>query len=82
MRELVRRGVAAIPALLDHLSDARPTKLSLKGNIADWPDNIAYVGKEYAPRQLDPDKVSPGSYRVGESDPSHDGERFKIYRFK
>jgi beta-lactamase regulating signal transducer with metallopeptidase domain len=29
MRELVRRGVAALPMLIDHLSDARPTKLTL-----------------------------------------------------
>ena len=28
MTELVRRGVVALPALLEHLSDARPTKLS------------------------------------------------------
>jgi hypothetical protein len=27
LRELVRRGVAALPALLEHVSDARPTRL-------------------------------------------------------
>jgi hypothetical protein len=27
MRELVRRGTAALPLLIDHLSDARPTKI-------------------------------------------------------
>jgi hypothetical protein len=31
MRELVRRGVAALPALIAHLGDARPTKFSVGG---------------------------------------------------
>jgi hypothetical protein len=32
MRELVRRGLAALPDLLRHLDDARPTGLSVGGN--------------------------------------------------
>jgi len=37
MRELVRRGVAALPALLAHLDDARPTKLTIKEEgVISW----------------------------------------------
>src|SRR5262245_55430573 len=31
MRELVRRGVSALPALIRHLTDNRPTKLTVGG---------------------------------------------------
>src|ERR1700728_1935281 len=34
MRELVRRGMSALPALIAHLDDARPTKLAV-GNDED-----------------------------------------------
>lgn len=34
MRELVRRGVGALPDLLNHLSDDRPTQLTVGGNDA------------------------------------------------
>jgi len=37
MVELVRRGVRSVPALLDHLSDTRPTKLVIGG-----PDGFAF----------------------------------------
>jgi ankyrin repeat protein len=33
MRELVRRGVAAVPLLVTHLTDARPTRLIIRGGF-------------------------------------------------
>lgn len=33
MRELVRRGLRALPALIEHLQDDRPTRLSVGGNF-------------------------------------------------
>ena len=45
MRELVRRGTGALPSLIEHLSDSRPTKLTVgKGFIGKW------FGKEYDPK--------------------------------
>lgn len=50
MRELVRRGPLALPELIKHLDDKRPTKLKF-GNL---PPGFAYSGKvfgyEYVPR--------------------------------
>jgi hypothetical protein len=50
MRELVRRGPLALPELIKHLDDKRPTKLEF-GNL---PPGHAYSGKafgcEYVPR--------------------------------
>ena len=50
MRELVRRGPRALPELIKHLDDERPTKLVF-GNL---PPGFAYSGKifgyEYSPR--------------------------------
>ncbi len=46
MRELVRRGLAALPMLIDHLSDARSTKLIVgRGSMGKWFD------EEYDPRE-------------------------------
>jgi hypothetical protein len=45
MRELVRRGVGALPELIKHLSDARKTKLTCRGMM--W---MSY-GTEYDPRR-------------------------------
>lgn len=45
MRELVRRGTAALPLLIEHLSDSRPTKLTVgDGFMGKWFD------KEYDPK--------------------------------
>src|SRR5262245_12290586 len=35
MRELARRGIRALPILIQHLNDARPTKLTVGGTIYD-----------------------------------------------
>jgi hypothetical protein len=57
MRELVRRGTAALPVLIDHLDDDRPTKLfvihkSVSGGM--WQSD------EYVPRHVDSRNHPPG----------------------
>lgn len=47
MRELVRRGVQALPALIRHLDDKRPTKLSVGGSF-DF--KFRYFSDEYDAR--------------------------------
>jgi hypothetical protein len=53
MRELVRRGQLALPELIKHLDDKRPTKLE----VGSLPPGFAYSGKvfgyEYDPRMRD-----------------------------
>jgi hypothetical protein len=53
LRELVRRGVGALPKLLDHVDDKRPTKLVIehKGSFG-----AMWHGDEYDPRYADPKK--------------------------
>lgn len=47
MRELVRRGAAVLPALISHIKDPRPTRLTVgQGGILMW----GYFGQEYDPR--------------------------------
>jgi hypothetical protein len=53
MRELVRRGISALPMLIWHLSDTRPTKLIVGRSIADEGGVIfgdQYFSNEYDPR--------------------------------
>lgn len=57
MKELVRRGIAALPELIDHLNDKRATKLVIKdtfgmGNL--WHSD------EYDLRFYEPKKCPPG----------------------
>ena len=63
MAELVRRGPLALPNLVQHLSDSRPTKFAV-GNIKDGSSKerleymFSYFGNEYDPRTpywIDPD---------------------------
>jgi hypothetical protein len=54
MRELVRRGSVALPLLIEHLSDARPTKLVVDHGMAKW------FGNEYDSRNRDKNKLPPG----------------------
>ncbi len=51
MRELVRRGSAALPALIAHLQDARETSLIVG---ADGFLSALWLSDEYDPRNLDP----------------------------
>jgi hypothetical protein len=50
MRELARRGVEALPALIDHLGDARPTKLKVGNDGPTGFFTFAYFSNEYDPR--------------------------------
>lgn len=51
MRELVRRGVAALPYLLRHLTDARPTRLLIRNPISIKTFGGTYFQSEYEPRK-------------------------------
>ncbi len=48
LRSLVQKGVAALPELIDHLSDRRETKLRMGGFMGMWRSD------EYDPRQHAP----------------------------
>jgi len=52
-RELVRRGVAALPMLLAHLDDARSTKINVGGDVAPV-ETVSgqFFNEEYDPREL------------------------------
>jgi hypothetical protein len=56
-RELVAMGVAALPDLLDHLSDRRETKLLVKH---DTPFGAMWHSDEYDPRSRDPRRRPAG----------------------
>jgi len=56
MSELVRRGLLALPALLEHLEDKRPTQIVLKGNNLGSP---LIMSNEYRGAQRSPDKRRP-----------------------
>lgn len=57
MRELVRRGVAALPDLIDHLNDQRLTKLVI---THDFGFGGMWQSDEYPPRSGDPKKQPSG----------------------
>src|SRR5262245_58561140 len=47
MQELVRRGVSAMPSLIEHLDDKRPTKLTVGGDLFSGGFfTFAYFGDE------------------------------------
>ncbi|HTE21367.1 MAG TPA: hypothetical protein VK689_23635, partial [Armatimonadota bacterium] len=55
LTELVKCGVVALPALIQHLTDPRPTKLTVgKGFMGRW------FSDEYEPRHRDPRRQPPG----------------------
>ncbi len=55
MRELVRRGSSSLPALIQHLTDARPTKLTVRGiGVATFGGE--YFGDEYDGKDQSPQK--------------------------
>ena len=61
MRELVRRGPLALPELIKHLDDTRPTKLEVGNNASATPSHevgvdefmFSYFSDEYDPRSPD-----------------------------
>ena len=50
MREIVRRGMAAMPALLSHLDDTRPTALLIGDDAKSRIPLFHYYNDEYRPR--------------------------------
>jgi len=65
MVELVRRGVDSLPILIDHLDDARATKLIVGNGGTKLVDRgffftFQYFADEYAPRARSPRVRSPG----------------------
>src|SRR5580704_6839050 len=57
MRELVRRGPLALPELIKHLADERPTKLEVGGYPHVFSAKV--FGYEYDPRVRDPQPKMP-----------------------
>ena len=71
MRELVRRGVAALPTLIQHLTDARPTRLVVgDGFMGKW------FGDEYDRR--DPKKQAIGTNRTDRADHDRKFDRYTL----
>ena len=73
MREVVRRGAAAVPILVEHLDDRRPTRLVVGGMIDQggffmW----GYFGEEYDGRRWED--------RVSQAAPDHAQMREKAIR--
>lgn len=60
MRELVRKGVAALPDLIDHLSDRREAKIRMRGFMGMWHSD------EYDPRRRPPPRYVAGRSPVPE----------------
>jgi hypothetical protein len=60
MRELVRRGPGALPILLRHLDDKRPTNLNINTRLLTWTE----FGDEYHPR-IPAFKPTCGSFCLG-----------------
>jgi hypothetical protein len=61
MRELVRRGPLALPELIKHLDDKRPTKLEVGGAPHVFSGKV--FGYEYDPRVRDPQPTVLGFFR-------------------
>ena len=78
MRELVRRGATVLPALLDHLTDARPTKLTA-GSSGQFQFMAAWYADEYDPR----DRAKPPAdlHRAGAGTMAEQ-ERFEHHQVK
>jgi hypothetical protein len=65
-RELVRRGVAALPGLLDHVDDARLTTISIEHRSES---GGMWHSDEYAPRYADPKRQPAGVHISPEMGP-------------
>ena len=80
MQELVRRGFSAMPALLDHLTDARPTELILKQTHNRF--DAQWFGNEYDPKNPNTNDFPAGLSRAGRGLASGDRKTFTEYRVK
>jgi tetratricopeptide (TPR) repeat protein len=68
MRELVRRGVEALPLLIQHLSDNRATRLSIGADGPGFMFMFRHYGAEYDPRHREPgQRPDPFAFRKGKS---------------
>src|SRR5215471_14806767 len=72
MRELVRRGPEALPALVRHLNDRRETKLKIGQDPSANPIGLAffggqYFGSEYAPKTIARRQFDPNAFNLGTS---------------
>lgn len=76
MRELVRRGPLALPELIKHLSDERPTRLDVGGPRPGNPSVFygKWFGTEYSPRIRDS--------QPSRSNPAWTPKSFTIYTLK
>ncbi|MEO7718298.1 MAG: hypothetical protein ABIY70_19020 [Capsulimonas sp.] len=61
MRNLIAIGVRAVPALLDHLTDARPTQLKLKTGFSHY-----WSGNEFDVRPYDRNPKPAGTRKDGQ----------------
>jgi hypothetical protein len=59
MRELVRRGPVALPELIKHLDDKRPTKLEVGRLPAPYAFSAKFFGDTYDPRVRDWERKGP-----------------------
>jgi hypothetical protein len=66
LRALVQMGVAALPQLIDHLSDRRETKLKMGGFMGMWHSD------EYDPRRRPAQEYLPGPKPSPKFDPSRE----------
>lgn len=78
MRELVRRGLAAMPALLNHLTDARATKLLITSNRNIG--SMQFFNEEYDPKNFAAKELPAGVHRP--SGASDRDELFMEYRIR
>jgi len=81
MIELVTRGVTALPDLLRHLDDARPTKLELKHIEAVFDGGMALTDRyeyRFAAKKLQPPGVNLIGYENAHWIPIGGGYRFKV----
>jgi len=72
LQDLVKRGVNALPALIDHLSDSRATRLVLDVGLGRW------YGSTYSPRFRDPERMPQGVNVYGGAT----DRRFRSYTLK
>jgi hypothetical protein len=76
MRELVRRGTIVLPMLIEHLSDARPTKLIVGDAIGKW------FADEYDSRYRDPAKQPTGVNSPSKDTEMNPAKHFDRYTVK
>jgi hypothetical protein len=77
MRELARRGPLALPELIEHLNDKRPTKLEVGIPPRGFGYSGKYFGYDYDPRVRDWEQIAPAP-----KFPHWSGTSFNTYTLK